>query len=104
MATQFNSDGSHLCPEIRPRNAFKNDTKRKKNYSSYVSTNMLQSKYMPLNDIIILERTQEFPLYLDYSSKKCKEEKEIKLKRAGEIEMGVFTVIIASLLWYQANS
>ena len=38
---------------------------------------------MPLNDIIILERTQQFPLYLDCSSKKCKEEKEIKLKRAG---------------------
>lgn len=55
---------------------------------------------MPLNDIIILERTQEFPLYLDCSSEKCKEEKEIKLKRAGEIEMGMFTVIIASLLWY----
>lgn len=83
MATQFNSDGSHLCPEIWTRNAFKNDTKRKKNYSSNVSTIMLQSKYMPLNDIIILERTQQFPLYLDCSSKKCKEEKEIKLKRAG---------------------
>ena len=69
MATQFNSDGSHLCPEIRPRNGFKNDTKRKKNNSSNVSTNMLQSKYMPLNDIIILERTQHFPLYLDCSSK-----------------------------------
>ena len=41
MATQFNSDGSHLCPEIRPRNAFKNDIKRKENYSSNVSTNML---------------------------------------------------------------
>ena len=76
MATQFNSDGSHLCPEIRPRNAFKNDTKRKKNYSSNVSTNMLQSKYMPLNDIVILERTQQFPLYLDCSSKNGRKEKK----------------------------
>ena len=76
MATQFNSDGSHLCPEIRPRNAFKNDTKRKKNYSSNVSTNMLQSKYMPLNDIVILERTQQFPLYLDCSSKNARKEKK----------------------------
>ena len=76
MATQFNSDGSHLCPEIRPRNAFKNDTKRKKNYSSNVGTNMLQSKYMPLNDIVILERTQQVPLYLDCSSKNARKKKK----------------------------
>ena len=76
MATQFNSDGSHLCPEIWPRNAFKNDTKRKKNYSSNVSTNMLQSKYMPLNDIVILERTQQVPLYLDCSSKNARKKKK----------------------------
>ena len=76
MATQFNSDGSHLCPEIRPRNAFKNDTKRKKNYSYNVSTNMLQSKYMPLNDIVILERTQQVPLYLDCSSKNARKKKK----------------------------
>ena len=36
MATQFRS---HLCPEIRPRNVFKSEAKRKKNYCSDVSTN-----------------------------------------------------------------
>ena len=39
MAAQFNSDRSHLCPEIRPRNNLKNDTKRDKNNYSDASTN-----------------------------------------------------------------